>query len=97
MMKTNLRWQTDSQASMQPNRRNLDGKQKQYVGIGRIGMNVQSEDNKYLFKANDKFNVSEGRDYTLDAPATHDDEEDANESKKKNKEEVVIPVVKSPA
>jgi membrane-associated HD superfamily phosphohydrolase len=50
-----------------------------YVGIGRIGISSLSEQPN--FKAKD-FNVSEGRDYTMDAPEKIPDEEDDAEKKK---------------
>ena len=59
-----------------PRRKDVDGKPKQYVGIGRIGTQAQSEDMKPKFKPKGQFNVSEGRDYTLDAPVKQDEEDE---------------------
>lgn len=74
MMKTNLKWQAEPNSQPPPHRKHLDGKSKQYVGIGRIGIGAQSEGDKPIFKPKGQFNVSEGRDYTLDAPVKIDDE-----------------------
>lgn len=100
MMKTNLRWQVDPNSQPPPRRKDLDGKPKQYIGIARIGLNptTQSEGDKPAFKPKNQFNVDEGRDYTLDAPVKQDDDDDDDAPKDtKKSEEIVIPVVKSPA
>jgi hypothetical protein len=85
-----------------PRRKDVDGKPKQYVGIGRIGTQAQSEDLKPKFKPKGQFNVSEGRDYTLDAPVKQDEEDETpqltNKKTKKPEEPIIIiPEVKSPA
>jgi hypothetical protein len=41
-----------------------------------MGIQTQSEDIKPKFKPKGQFNVSEGRDYTLDAPAKQDEEDE---------------------
>ena len=77
MMKTNFKqWGADPNSQPPPRRKDVDGKPKQYVGIGRIGIQAQSEDVKPKFKPKGQFNVSEGRDYTLDAPAKQDEEDE---------------------
>jgi hypothetical protein len=86
-------------------------KPKTYVGIGRMGLNAPDEmapayREKPLNENKSRFNVDEGRDYTLDAPATHILEKKntnrsikSHDSGKKGAEDenFEIPAIKSPA
>ena len=122
MMSPGKNLQTNTTSQPPPSRHGRGGarkdpnKPKAYVGIGRIGFNSQdTNDTAPAYRQrgegnftidHSRFNVDEGRDYTLDAPSLHplvkqktSKSIKSNDSDKKLAvaENFNIPEIKSPA